>query len=129
MTETMAGYEEYRKQAEQFKTEAPVNPSKARYWVYALSKGRWTNIGSEATEQEAYELGYSRCPGLHFEVKMYPTSNVAEAQRRFKRWILDQQHDIGQATSLISRRPAEEKKKKEKKEKGLLDDFWTGVKI
>jgi hypothetical protein len=114
MEGNMDGFEEYKKQVDEFSGSSPVNPAKARWWVWAMDKGKWTNIGSEGTEQEAYELGYSRCPGLHFEVKMYETRNVAEAQRRFKRWILDQKHDLGQATSLISRKPAEEKKKKDR---------------
>ena len=108
MTDAMFGADEYQKSVDSFKSLAPSRDKK--YWVFAVSKGKYVNIGYKDTESEAYSMAYAECSDKHFEVVPLATTNIAEAHRRFKKILLERSGNLDNATSLISRKPAESKK-------------------
>jgi len=118
----MIGFDDYKKQAEQYQANADITKSGMKYWVFAVSKGHWVNIGKKDTESEAYEMAYSEVPDKMFEVFPTNTDDIAEAHRRWKKHLLERNHDLDAATSLISRKPAQEQKKKAKS-LGFLDSI------
>jgi hypothetical protein len=111
VNEMPIGYEEYKKQDESFKQSIPKSGDVV--WLYAMIRGRWSNLGRFADETSATDYALSHVNQYKWELYKTNTTNIAEVQRRFKRYILDRTSDLGQATSLISRKPAEEKKKKD----------------
>ena len=109
MTETMYGQEEYKQESDRFKQSSPALNTK--YWIFALSKGRWVDIGYESDETTAYATAYSKVSDKRFEIVPIKTTNIALAHQRFKAIRLERGENLDAATSLISRKPAMEAKK------------------
>jgi chlorite dismutase len=116
----MNGYEDYQKQQGEFNSNAPQYNTKMYYWVFAVKSGKYVNIGYKMSESEAYQMAITEVGDKMYEIFPSNTSDISEVNRRFKKHILEKSHNLDKATSLISRKPAEEKKKKEKHEWGEL---------
>jgi hypothetical protein len=113
MVDSMVGYDDYQNQVDSFNESIPSGRG-MKFWVFAISNGRYVDIGCKDTESEAYSMAYIECPDKHFEIFPTNTTNIAEAHRRFKKWILQKTHNLDHATSLISRKPAQKQQEKEK---------------
>jgi hypothetical protein len=111
--DSMVGYNDYQKQVEAYQESVPRGKAN-RYFVFVMKDGRYVDLGSEASETEAYELAYRDGGGRHFVVFPCNSVNLSEVHRRFKKYLLDHSHNLDEATSLISRKPAKEKQKREK---------------
>jgi len=115
MVETMSGYDDYKNDLQGYNDL--VNRAKVgmKWWCFVNKDGRYVDIGFCNSESECFDLGYREGGGRKFECIPIATTNVAEAHRRFKHILLTRSHNLDQATSLISRKPAEQKKKEEVK--------------
>jgi hypothetical protein len=111
--DNMTGYDDYQKQVDSFKSLAPSGRA-TRYYVFILKDGRYVDIGSESSETQAYEMAVRDSGGRRFEIFPCNSVNISEVHRRFKKYLLDNSHDLERSTSLISRKQAEKKKEKEK---------------
>lgn len=111
---TMYGQEQYNQISGQFHSNH--YGGKMHYFVMAVVKGRWVDIGCYESEAQATEAAYREAGDKHWEIFATDTSNIAEAHRRWKKRLLQRGSNLDEATSLISRKPAMDKKKKEKTE-------------
>jgi acyl-CoA reductase-like NAD-dependent aldehyde dehydrogenase len=115
---TMNGYEDYQKDFQGYQDNIDNVKSGMRYFVFAISNGKWVNIGYKMSEAEATEMAFQQVPDKQWEIFATNTSDIAECHRRWKKHLLERNHNLDQATSLISRKPAQEQKKRER---GFLD--------
>ena len=118
----MIGNDEYQKELDNYQNNIASSKSGMHYFVMAVSNGKWVNIGSQPTESEAYTMAFTECPDKHFEIFPTSTTDISEVHRRWKKHLLERNHDLDAATSLISRKPAQEQKKKAKS-LGFLDSI------
>ena len=114
MDNEMVGYDEYKKQVEEFSTSAPVDSSKTKVWIFAIRGQKWVNCGRFEDTTQATDYALSHLNQYHWELWSSQSSDLSAVQREWKRHILDRTGDLGAATSLISRKPANEQRKKEK---------------
>jgi hypothetical protein len=120
VTENLAGYSDYQKEKEQWNDETDKLRSGMKFWVFCISRSKWVNIGYKNTEAEATEMAFQQVPDKQWEIFATSTTDISEVHRRWKKHLLERNHNLDQATSLISRKPAEVQKKKDR---GFLDSW------
>ena len=116
---TTNGYEEYKKELDKYSANIPANPANSKVWVFCIQKSKWVNCGCFNDEIQATDYAITHLNQYHWELFRANTADINTVQREWKRHILDRTSNLEEATSLISRKPAEEKRKKDKDE-----DFW-----
>lgn len=103
-------YQQYQQESNIFASTG----RKVRYWIFVMQKGRWVNIGSEENEAAATERALTQCPEYHYEIRAYNTTDISEANRRWKYEQLNVTHDLNLSTQRMVRKP--QKKEEETEE-------------
>lgn len=106
-TEGMYGQDSFKDEYNSYKNTGNAT----YYYVFAISNGKWINTGRFNSEMEAYDHITRKLADRHAEIFPSNSRNISEVHRRFKAMLLSRYHNLDQATSLISRKPAIEKEK------------------
>ena len=71
------------------------------YWLVCSDEGKPYLVYGGRTEDEARQKGLDILGGVDFEVKMYPTSNLAAASSMHKGKRLEDTHSLGKASQRL----------------------------
>lgn len=98
------------------------------YWIYAHDDdGKpYLIFGSDKDESDARRKGLEELGGVDFEIRKFPTRNLARASSMLKGHKLSTEHSLKKASARLGHDKSlrQTKRKERKKSPRFFDDNW-----
>jgi hypothetical protein len=105
-------YSDSRYEEENEKFNKPIGTPNTWWWCYAQINGKYVTTGRFRSEEELNAYALKNLPNYAWWAFPSSSKDINEVQRQWKAHVLEMNHDLGEATETISRKPANEQRKK-----------------